>query len=41
MKHITKITIAPKTLEYLVSRRLEKQYHKAKQYILQWKGKNV
>lgn len=41
MQQIVKVTIAPKAFEYLSSRRLEKQYLKAKKYILEWRGKNV
>ena len=41
MNSIEKILISPKLIEYLQSRQLEKQYKKAKNYILSWVGKNV
>ena len=33
---ISKVLIAPKALEYIQKRQLEKQYLKAKKYILWW-----
>lgn len=41
MKHISQVRISPEALEYLKERRLEKQYLKAKKYILQWYTRNV
>ena len=41
MNSIEEITISPKLIEYLTSRQLEKQYKKAKNYVLSWAGKNV
>jgi hypothetical protein len=37
MKNITKVVISPKALKYLISRKLEKQYHKALWYIMEGK----
>lgn len=41
MHTIEKIVISQKLIEYLQSRKLEKQYLKAKEYILSGNGKNV
>lgn len=41
MHTIEKIIISQKLIEYLQSRKLEKQYLKAKEYILSGNGKNV
>lgn len=41
MVKIRQVLIAPEALEYLVKRQLEKQYQKAKIFIIAWHFSNV
>lgn len=41
MQHISQIIIAPEALEYIMKRKLEKQYLKTKGYILAGYTRNV